>query len=127
MFDTLESIKKLEDTESENSSQAPLALLIRVETSDSRPDAVSTVLICSNRIELYGVQQLSNAVESLEEKQTSYLWGVPHLQRLHGVLQGQRLCELPAQALPVPAEGEDEAVRRVSPRLPVRILRHSLT
>lgn len=35
------------------------------------------------------------------------------------------MYELPAQALPVPEEGEDEAVRRVSPRLSVRLLRHA--
>lgn len=33
------------------------------------PDAVSTLLICPDRFELYGVQQLSGAVASLEEKQ----------------------------------------------------------
>lgn len=40
-----------------------------VRTTDRRPDAVSTLLICSDRIELYGVQQLSGAVATLEEKQ----------------------------------------------------------
>lgn len=39
------------------------------EPTDRRPDAVSTLLICPDRIELYGVQQLSGAVAPLEEKQ----------------------------------------------------------
>ncbi len=72
MFDTFEDrLKKLgEDiAKSENSSRALLAPFTGVRTTDRRPDAVSTLLICPDRIELYGVQQLSGAVAPLEEKQ----------------------------------------------------------
>lgn len=72
MFDTFEDrLKKLEEDTNKSgySSQAPFALFIGVRTTDRRPDAVSTVLICPDRIELYGVQQLSGAVPPLEEKQ----------------------------------------------------------
>lgn len=43
--------------------------LLESELRDRRPDAVSTLLLCPDRIELYGVQQLSGAVAPLEEKQ----------------------------------------------------------
>lgn len=44
-------------------------ILTGVRATHRRPDAVSTLLICPDHIELYGVQQLSGAVAPLEEKQ----------------------------------------------------------
>ena len=87
MFGTFDDrLKKLEEeiTKSENSLRARLPRLsvflsflfflflsffIGVRATDRRPDAVSTLLICPDCIELYGVQQLSGAVAPLEEKQ----------------------------------------------------------
>lgn len=73
MFDTLEGrLKKLEEdiTKSENFIPSPAGtVLTGVRTTERRPDAVSTLLICPDHIELYGVQQLSGAVAPLEEKQ----------------------------------------------------------
>lgn len=67
MCDKLESFKKLEDT---NQIIHPNTTGTSYSSRNtSRPDAVSTFLIDFNRVELYGVQQLSNAVKSLEEEQ----------------------------------------------------------
>lgn len=80
MFDTFEDPlkKKLEGGHCESQRIHPepprrhlffFFFFTGVRTPDRRPDAVSTVLICPDRIELYGVQQLSGAVAPLEEKQ----------------------------------------------------------
>lgn len=73
MFDTFEQrqrklgedIYKLGEL---NPSPVGTFFFAGVRTTDHRPDAVSTLLICPDRIELYGVQQLSGAVAPLEEK-----------------------------------------------------------
>lgn len=74
MFDTLEGrLKKLEEDISKSESFIPSpagTVLTGVRATERRPDAVSTLLLCPDHIELYGVQQLSGAVAPLEEKQT---------------------------------------------------------
>lgn len=53
--------------------------LLESEQRHRRPDAVSTLLLCPDHIELYGVQQLSGAVAPLEKKQKSELWSISNL------------------------------------------------
>lgn len=77
MFDTFgdrtqETGGGLEHSENSSPNPAGTFFFSGVGTTDRRPDAVSTFLICSDRIELYGVQQLSGAVAPLEEKQKRY-------------------------------------------------------
>lgn len=74
MLDTLEDRvktkkRKLEEgiAKSTSSSEPRWRRFTGVRTTDRRPDAVSTLLLCPDHSELYGVQQLSGAVAPLEE------------------------------------------------------------